>query len=154
MFALNAYKKAVLHIDFVYFTCEFRGRRFKVKCIRIVWDCLFSWRPIEKYFYATEFSPREFTECLGKSFAMRYLILFVAVCHAANAGDLLTVQPAVVQYSPPYSHVASPYVHAQTPYVGSYAVHTTPAIHHNYHHTQTHPIGYVKPVILASNCVS
>lgn len=38
MFAQNAYKKAVLHIDFVYFTCEFRGRRFKVKCIRIVGD--------------------------------------------------------------------------------------------------------------------
>lgn len=95
---------------------------------------------------------------------MRHLILLVAVCHVTNAGDLLTVQPAVVQYdvvpqrpalySAPAVHVATPVIHAQshinTPYVGTYAVHTTPAVHHNYHHTQTHPIGYAKPVNIFS----
>lgn len=90
---------------------------------------------------------------------MRHLILLLAACHVAYAGDLLTVQPAVVQYSVVPQRpalYAAPVVHAQshinTPYVGSYAIHTTPAVHHNYHHTQTHPVSYVKPVSFSFKC--
>lgn len=85
---------------------------------------------------------------------MRYLLMLVAACHAANAGDLIAVQPALVQYDVPQRQVlysAPAVVHGQThlntPYIGTYAVQTSPAVHHNYHHTQTHPVGYgVRPV--------
>lgn len=88
---------------------------------------------------------------------MRFLVL-IATLHIVNAGNLVTVQPAVVTYdvdphkpalysSPPLvqTHVATQ-SHTVNPYVGTYAVHAGPGVSHSYHHTQTHPVAYVKPV--------
>lgn len=88
---------------------------------------------------------------------MKYSVLCVILTalHAARAGNLIQVQPAVVQYdvvpqrtaiySAPSVHVAAPLVHGHLN-VPSYAVHSAPAVSHHYSHTQTHPVAYVQPV--------
>lgn len=91
---------------------------------------------------------------------MKYSVLcmILTALHAARAGNLIQVQPAVVQYgvvpqrtaiySSPSVHVSAPLVHGHlnAPIIPSYAVHSAPAVSHHYSHTQTHPVAYVRPV--------
>lgn len=88
---------------------------------------------------------------------MKYVVLFVlaSVLQASYGENLISVHPSVVQYdvvpqrtalySAPSVHVSAPIIHGQVP---AYAVHGAPAVSHHYSHTQTHPVAYVRPVLM------